>query len=153
MGTSDLVEALANGYLVSMSYPQQPQQPGYQLNTSSSGQPGYLPGPQQGAASGGGLAWTSLILAIIALIAGQALRTLGPHFASAADFSITAINVLMSTTSIGTGVVAAIGLVLALIAVRGSRKVLAGIAIGAHGITLASILFSMALVPLISLTY
>jgi len=151
MGTSDLVEALANGYLVSMSYPQQPQQPGYQLNTSSSA--GYLPGPQQGAASGGGLAWTSLILAIVALIAAQTLRLLAPHFASAADVSFTAINVLLSATSIGAGIVSVIGLVLGILAARGTRKVLAGIAIGAHALTLAGILLSLVLLPLASLAY
>lgn len=128
-----------------------PQQPGYQLNSSSYPAPGYLAAPQR--KRGAGAALTSVILAVVAIIASPII-TVAIQAALIRDMDVATYGLLNMFVHGGVlGVLSIVGLILGIVAARGDAKVLSGVGIGANAWVLLGLLTSAAIGPLMQLLY
>lgn len=152
--------------VVIMTTPQQPNQPPYspqgqpqqqypQQYSAPPQAPGYptqIPGhPAQARASSGGkgLAWTAILIAVFAVLAGPFISA-GHVLAQGGDLSAIGTRTAFGALAIGFPLLLAIiGTVLAGIALRGSAKALAGAGLGANLLLLLSVLVNSFLTPLL----
>src|SRR5690606_35749533 len=128
-----------------------PDQSGAAPGAYPNGQPGYLPGRPPAGRRGAGLAWTSLVLAVIVLVVRPVFIALMPLLSYRLDMPVSAMNLYSIVLNLTTGVVFVVGIVLSAIALRGDRKVLAAVGLGSHAVSLAGVLLSMAITPLVQL--
>ncbi|OCG73342.1 hypothetical protein [Microbacterium sediminis] len=117
----------------------------------ASSYPGVMAGsPTEPATSGRTLAWTSIALAALVTIAQPVIQMVLLGMMSGQGSSLTTAQYGLATAIAGGVycVIAVVGLVLGLVAARGSARLLSGIGIGANGLVLAGFAAGLLVQPL-----
>lgn len=106
--------------------------------------------PTEPATSGRTLAWTSIALAALVTVAQAVVQMVLLGMMSGQGSSLTTAQYGLATAIAGGVycVIAVVGLVLGLVAARGSARLLSGIGIGANGLVLAGFVVGLLVQPL-----
>ncbi|WP_105566680.1 hypothetical protein [Microbacterium halophytorum] len=128
----------ADGSAPRQPLPGHPQTPSHQMAA--------VPRPRGTRA---GLAWSGLVLAVLALLAGPFVSAGIAAAFQTGSMDVAVYSSVIALANIGVvGTLALLGLILSCVALTGTKRVLTGIGIGANAAILLSIAFNTLLTPL-----